>query len=101
MDVAWLMFVSPLLAAVVCVVIVRVTVGRRGIDRREAIDDLAGHLFFGITLGLVGGIAVPILWLFGWNAPDAPLFAVLTVPLGLAIGAVGATAIWSYRATDA
>lgn len=89
-----LMLWSPLIAAPVCGLLFWLAVCRLRLDFAQAFDDLAGHLFLWLTIGFFAGIAIPVVLLFLYASSLAPVLVIISVPLGLSIGAVIATIEW-------
>ena len=95
MNLTALMLLSPLIAAPACALLYWITVRRFRLERRRAFDDLVGRLFFGIVLGACAGVAFPIAAMFVWNANEGPIWMLFTIPMGVALGSLVATLLWS------
>jgi len=89
------MLASPLLAVAVCALLYQATVRRFQLERRRALDDLVGRLFFGGVFGAGAGVAFALVAMFVWSANEAPIWMIFTIPSGVALGSVVAAFLWS------
>ena len=101
MDWFRLAFFSPLIAAPICALIFRLAVRRFGLSTGKALDELAGHLVFWLMLGLLVGIALPIVLALLGPSGEAVLLLFVFVPLGLSVDALAATLVWRIHASEA
>ena len=95
------MLLSPLLAAMACALTFWYAVRRFRVNTRRALDELAGYLFFGLTLGFVASVAAAFVLIFVQPSAQAPFALMLFPPVGLALGAVIATGVWLVHVKEA
>ena len=101
MDWLRLAFFSPLIAAPVCALIFWLAVPRFSLSAGKAMDELAGHLFFWLVLGFLVGVALPIILALVGPSGEAIFMILISVPLGLSVGALAATLAWRIHAGEA